>query len=111
MHNEKEEWEVQHILSSHLVQGQLKYQVEQTRWDPNPAYYPASDFKNALVKLRQFHDKNPNQEGPPKQLNTWERATMEDKYNKDHPKNEFPISKKGIATTKLRRSGHIMKKG
>ena len=34
----------------------------------NEEWYPAGNFKNAPLKLKEFHDRYPNEAGPPKKL-------------------------------------------
>jgi hypothetical protein len=39
--NGEEEWEVEQILASKIVQGSLKYRVNWKGYDPDPVWYPA----------------------------------------------------------------------
>ena len=71
---EVEEWEVEEILASKIINGKLSYQVLQKGWDLNPEQWLVENFKNAIQKLREFYDKNPNALGPPKRLVIWERV-------------------------------------
>jgi hypothetical protein len=70
----KEEWEVDKIIASKLVRGRLHYLVSWVGHDPDPTWYPASNFLGAPHKLRDFHDENPTRPGPPLRLPEWIQA-------------------------------------
>ena len=72
--NGVEEWEVEEILASKLYRNTLKYRVKWVGHDPDPVWYPASNFLGAPHKLKTFHDKYPDRPGPPKGLDKWIRA-------------------------------------
>ena len=101
---EDEEWEVEEVLASRLHYKKLQYQVQWKGWDPDPTWYPASDFKNATAKLRQFHDKHPEQAGPPARIDAWEQAALEDRYDEPHRDDEKAGSARRGARTRVRRS-------
>ncbi|RKF75295.1 hypothetical protein GcC1_079029, partial [Golovinomyces cichoracearum] len=72
-------------------------------WDPDPEYYNADNFINAPLKIRGFHEQNPNCEGPPVRLKIWEKAFTNDKFAKLHrddnkPENPF----NGLIVTRRR---------
>ena len=67
----EEEWEVQQILASRISRGKLQYQVQWVGYDPDPTWYPASNFKNSPLLLRDFHSNYPNKPGPPRDLYDW----------------------------------------
>jgi len=66
-----DEWEVEEILASRLIRGSLEYRVHWMGYDPDPTWYPAWNFVGSPYKLREFHDRYPNQPGPPKYLDEW----------------------------------------
>jgi hypothetical protein len=69
--NGQEEWEVEEILASRINRKTLEYRVKWVAYDPDPLWYPASDFKGAPQKLLEFHDRNPSRPGPPRNLDSW----------------------------------------
>ena len=71
--NGEEEWEVEQILASKIVQGSLKYRVNWKGYDPDPVWYPAWNFIGCPHRLREYHNRYPDQPGPPKYLNEWLR--------------------------------------
>lgn len=72
--NDEEEWEVDRILSSRLHYHKLQYMAQWRGWDPDPEYYDAEGLKNSPAKIREFHEQNPNCEGPLVRLSDWETA-------------------------------------
>ena len=52
----QEEWEVREILAVRLIRNRLKYQVSWVGHDPDPQWYPASNFIGAPYKLRDFYN-------------------------------------------------------
>jgi predicted aspartyl protease len=70
----KEEWEVDKILASRLLHGKLQYHVTWVGHDPDPTWYPASNFLGAPHKLRDYHRDYPDKPGPPLRLNDWIQA-------------------------------------
>ena len=66
-----DEWEVEEILASRLIRGSLEYRVHWMGYDPDPTWYPAWNFVGSPYKLREFHDRYPNQPSPPKYLDEW----------------------------------------
>ena len=69
--NNDDEWEVDQILASKVVRKSLHYRVSWTGYDPDPTWYPAWNFVGSPRKLLEFHEKYPNQPGPPKYLDEW----------------------------------------
>ena len=69
--NTEKEWEVQEVLASKLVRNKLRYRINWLGHDEDLDWYPASDIKYAPAKLREYHIANPDQPGPPKQLQNW----------------------------------------
>lgn len=96
----EEEWELERVLTARLYYHKLQYQVEWKGWDPDPTWYPASDFKNAARKLEEFHARNPEHPGPPKRLGQWKEAAENDEFAGPHKDDDLP-AKEG---TQLRRS-------
>lgn len=64
--NGEDEWEVEEILAYKLERKTLKYRVGWKGYDPDPAWYPAWNFVSCPHKLREFHDRYPDQPGPRK---------------------------------------------
>lgn len=96
----EEEWELERVLTARLYYHKQQYQVEWKGWDPDPTWYPASDFKNAARKLEEFHARNPEHPGPPKRLGQWKEAAENDEFAGPHKDDDLP-AKEG---TQLRRS-------
>ena len=69
-----EEWEVQDILASKIIRRKLVYRTSWVGHDPDPTWYPAENFAGAPHKIKAFHDKYPNQPGPPRALSKWIQA-------------------------------------
>lgn len=84
------EWEVEQVLSSRTLHGKLHYKVEWKGWDPDDQWYPASNFKNAAITLRRFHEQYPDEAGPPVRLKSWIRCAEEDKFDEDHADDDKP---------------------
>jgi hypothetical protein len=82
--NGDEEWEVDEILASKLVQKSLQYRVSWKGYNPNPNWYPAWNFVGCPQKLREFHDNYPNQPGPPKYLDEWFNCWNSNKEPVEH---------------------------
>ena len=87
----KEEWEVDRMLASRTYHGKLQYQAQWKGWDPDPTWYPASDFKNAPAVLKRFHDEHPDQAGPPARLDQWLLAAAEDRFEPPHGDDNRPV--------------------
>ena len=66
-----DEWEVEEVLASKLVRKTLMYRVHWTGYDPDPEWYPAWNFVGSPQKLKEFHERYPDQPGPPKYLDEW----------------------------------------
>ena len=69
-----EEYEVGRVLASRLVGRTLKYNVSWVGHDPDPAWYPASNFMGSPHKLRDYHQQYPRKPGPPRSLQKWIKA-------------------------------------
>jgi transposase InsO family protein len=69
--NGNQEWEVQEILDSRIRWKKLYYRVQWLGHDPDPTWYPAENFSNAPRRLKEFHDRYPNKDGPPELLDQW----------------------------------------
>ncbi|KAF7858873.1 hypothetical protein EAF04_008915 [Stromatinia cepivora] len=62
----EEEYEVEEILDSKLVDGSLKYKVKWVGYSNDDQYYPADDFAGGRTLLTDFHQKYPRKPGPGK---------------------------------------------
>ncbi|APA08513.1 predicted protein [Sclerotinia sclerotiorum 1980 UF-70] len=60
----EEEYEVEDILDSKLVDGSLKYKVKWVGYSHDDQYYPADDFAGGRRLLTAFHQKYPRKPGP-----------------------------------------------
>lgn len=80
------------VLSSRFYYKRLQYQVQWTGWDPDPKWYDAVNFKNAALKLKQYHDENPDAAGPPQRLKQWLDAAAKDEFDDDHPDDNLPTA-------------------
>ena len=69
--NGDDEWEVEEILASKLIRRSLKYRASWKGYDLDPNWYPAWDFVGSPQKLKEFHERYPEQPGPPKYLDEW----------------------------------------
>ena len=49
----------------------MSYWAKWVSYDKDPEWYPASDFKYALYKLRDFYLQNPDRLGPLRLLRNW----------------------------------------
>jgi len=79
-----EEWEVDRILAVRKTRNKLQYQVQWIGHDPDPQWYPASNFMGAPHKVRDFHQEYPSKPGPPRKLSDWIRAWEgEEGFNQD----------------------------
>ncbi len=67
----EEEWDIDEILAVKLTRKTLKYRVSWVGHDPDPSWYPASNFMGSPHKLRDFHLAYPRQPGPPRNLSEW----------------------------------------
>ena len=79
------------MLASRTYRGKLQYQVQWRGWDPDPEWYPASNFQNAPAALRRFHNEYPDRTGPPARLNEWLLAAAEDRFAEPHPDDDRPL--------------------
>ena len=87
---DEQEWEVEQILASQILEGKLHYQVEWKGYEPDHTWYPAHGFKGAPYKIQNFHRAFPDQPGPPKRLvellASWEAGReLEDIADDDLP--------------------------
>ena len=66
-----EEWEVEEILAVQKTRKYLSYRAKWVSYDKDPEWYPASDFKYAPHKLRDFYLQNPDRPRPLRLLRNW----------------------------------------
>ena len=79
---------MEYILNSLLHRKKLQYLVKWVGFNDNRTWYPASDFKGSPNRLRDFHKDYPDWPGPPKRLNGWIRAWVNDEDDVDRPDDE-----------------------
>jgi hypothetical protein len=89
----EQEWEVDKILAVKLTQNTLRYKVSWVGYDPDPQWYPASNFMGSPHKLRAFHDAHPVKPGPPRNLSAWIQAWENGEDNMEHLKDDAPITR------------------
>jgi transposase InsO family protein len=99
----EEMWEVEKILGSKTAHGKLYYQVQWKGWDPDPTWYLAANFKNAAIRLRQYHDEYPDKSGPPMRLWRWLDAD-DDELCRRHRDDNKPSPAGGQTTMRKTRS-------
>ena len=85
------EYEVEEILAARVHYGKLQYRAQWKGWDPDPKWYPASDFKNAARLIRRYHDARVTDPGPPVNLEAWLSAAEEGTEAPDHPDDDKPM--------------------
>jgi hypothetical protein len=86
-----QEWEVHRIQAVRLHRGKLQYRVRWVGYDePDPQWYPASNFKNSPQLLRNLHNRYPELPGPPRNLDRWEEAAEKDDFAEDDPQDDLP---------------------
>lgn len=88
--NGQEEWEVEDILAVKKSRARLYYRVKWVGHDDDPTWYPARDFRNAPLKIRDFHARYPELPGPPKRLGDWIQAAEDDEFLPDHDEDDRP---------------------
>ena len=86
--------------------NRLKYRASWVGFDEDPEWYPASDFKYAPHKLRDFHLAYPSLPGPPRKLNEWIRQWEKgvEEYDNLDDDSEIPTS---LRTDFFRRGGDV----
>jgi len=104
----EQEYEVDEILASRLHYGKLQYRVSWKGWDPDPEWYPASDFKNAARKLQDYHTARPN-EPPPKNLDLWINLRDADRTPEPCAQDELPAWKPTARTKTKKKRGSSSK--
>ena len=69
--NGDDKWEVEEILASKIICRTLRYHVSWKGYDPDPVWYPAWNFTRCPQKLKDYHNRYPDEPGPPKYLDEW----------------------------------------
>lgn len=59
----EQEWEVDAILDSRKLRGQVQYLVRYTGYD-DPSWQPPTDLEHAPELVRDFHDRYPRKPKP-----------------------------------------------
>ncbi|KKA22102.1 Retrovirus polyprotein, partial [Rasamsonia emersonii CBS 393.64] len=98
--NGQDEWEVEQILASKLRYGKLYYRVKWIGYDDDPKWYPANFFKNAPLRIRDFHAEHPDAPGPPIRLPVWLKAAEDDEHLEDHTDDDRAQGRKPKATSR-----------
>jgi hypothetical protein len=93
--------------AGHYVSAEETF--EERLYEDDPAWYDASNFKNSLRKLCEFHTANPTWPGPPERLYVWVRCWEEDRDAGDHSDDNKPQrSYTGRGRLRIRVSRHCM---
>ncbi|KAI9041138.1 chromo domain-containing protein [Aspergillus affinis] len=79
------------IFASRMYNKELRYRVQWEGYPPDPAWYPASNFRNAPLKLQEFHDQYPEKPGPPRRLANWLAAAANDEFLDEHDDDDLPV--------------------
>jgi transposase InsO family protein len=79
-----EEYEVEQVLAVRLNRQKLQYRVKWIGHDDDPEWYPAGDFVNSPIAIRDFHAQYPDQPGPPKRLPIWLDAAEKEEFIPEH---------------------------
>ena len=90
------EWIVDEVLASRIVDGTLQYQLRWQGWDEDLEWYNATLLKKAPIKVQAFHEQYPNQPGPPRRLQEWLIAAVEDRLLEDYEEDNLPVRGMGI---------------
>ena len=106
--NGANEYEVHKVKESRYNKRDrtLQYRVDWVGHDPDDQWYPAENFKNAPIRLREFHNEYPEAPGPPKRLQVWIDAAAADEDTPEHPDDNQPV-KLGRGHKKARRQRRI----
>jgi hypothetical protein len=88
--NEQAEYEVQSVLAVKLVRGKLRYRIDWKGWDEDPDWYPASTLSNSPIALQEFHQRNPQRPGPPKNLTYWLDCALRDAFPEPRADDDVP---------------------
>ena len=91
LENGETKYEVQEVLAIKLIRGKLKYRVQWKGWDPDPEWYPASSISNSPIALQSFHNTNPTQPGPPKNLQYWFQCAGNDIFLESRSDDDRPL--------------------
>ncbi len=84
------EWEVEKILGVRIVRGRLRYRAQWVGFDEDLEEYGAGNFKHAPMLLKEFHEKYPDQPGPPRNLGYWLKCALSDELPEDRGDDDKP---------------------
>lgn len=88
--DDQPEWEVDEIVDVRLYYRKLQYKAKWIGVEHDNEWYPAGDFKNAPLKLKEFHDQYPDRPGPPLRLPLWLKAAEDDQFCEDDQEDGLP---------------------
>lgn len=94
------------ILAVRLKRKNLEYRAQWLGRDVDLTWYPASDFKYAPFKLRDFHEEHPELPGPPQKLPEWIKAFSDGLDDYDHLDDDRVMDKRS-RTGFFRRGGVV----
>lgn len=106
--NGQNEWDVEEILSSRGYYGKLQYREKWINYEPDPKWYPASDFVGCPHLLKAFHDTYPDLPGPPRYLSDWLQCWNE---GIDEPEYHADEDKLPVRAPVTRARGRALLKG
>jgi hypothetical protein len=92
-----DEWEVEKIIAVRLHYSKLQYRVKWLGHDDDPEWYPATNFRNSPVCLRDFHTQHPEAPGPPVRLDRWLSAAEREEFESEHVDDGKPVQKGTIS--------------
>ena len=94
--NGQDEWVVEKVLDARVRWKKLYYRIKWLGHDIDMEWYPAGNFKNAPVMLKEYHDCYPEKPGPPKHLQEWLKAAEEDRFVPDGGDDSMLEGKHGL---------------
>ena len=89
--NGEPEWTVEEIVSSRINRGVLQYQAKWAGCDPDETYYPAENFVGSPHRVKDFHERFPDAPGPPKRLQAWIDAYMNEEDYDPSPEDNVAL--------------------
>ena len=90
---EEPEYKVQDILASKVRWKTLYYRVSWKGYEEDLEWYPANTIQYSPHKLREFHLLNPDQDGPPRNIDKWIQAYEEGRDDYDELQDDTAMNK------------------
>ena len=89
---EDQEYEVQEIIATKTIRGNLHYRALWIEYNEDLEWYPADNFKYSLHLLKQFHLANSEQPGLSTGLQSWLQAYEDGREKYKELKEDKPVS-------------------